>query len=437
MSETICITNARVWPGPELDAIDGGSVLVRDGRIVRIGKFAAEGDTVIDAGGALCMPGLIQGHIHLCQTIFRGIAEDLQLLPWLRNFIWPLEASHDEASIRASAQLAVAEMLRSGTTAFMSMETVRHTATAMEAVAETGIMGIVCHCLMDESSGYDPMAVPIGDGLAAIDELRAHWGDHDLLRVGVAPRFALSCTAANMRAAADYAREHGLMLHTHSSEQIEEVELVKEQTGMYNIEYLHSVGLSGPDVGLAHCVHTQPHERDLMVEMDTRVLHCPSANLKLGSGVAPIPEYLELGLAVTLGGDGTPCNNRLDAFMEMREAGLMQKPRLGAEAFPATDVVRIATDLGARALNWDDEMGRLEEGKRANLILVDQESVHVIPSEDPATNVVYSNVASDVKLTMVNGQVLYRDGELATLDEDALRATVKEQRKKVVERAGV
>lgn len=435
--QTILIQNARVWPRPEHEVIESGSILIQNGRISRVGRFKGTADRVVDAGGALAMPGLIQGHIHLCQTLFRGIAEDLPLLPWLRNYIWPLEAAHDPASIQASARLAVAEMLRGGTTAFMSMETVRHTGDALAAVAETGIMGIVCHCLMDESSGYVPLAVDTAEALATLDGLRAQWGDHDRLRLGVAPRFALSCTAENLRRAAEYAREYGLMLHTHSSEQLEEVELVRQQTGLYNIEYLHSVGLSGPDVGLAHCVHTQPHERDLLVETRTRVLHCPSANLKLGSGVAPIPEYLDLGLAVSLGGDGTPCNNRLDNFMEMREAGLIQKPRLGPQALPAVDVVRMATSLGAEALNWADEMGSLEVGKRANLILVDQDSVHVLPSEDPATNLVYSNVAADVRLTMVNGRILYENGHLTTMDEERLRAEVRAQRQALVARAGI
>lgn len=433
---TILIRNARVWPRPDQPVMDGGSILVEGGRISRVGRFDAAADLVIDAGGALAMPGLIQGHIHLCQTLFRGVAEDLPLLPWLRNHIWPLEAAHDPASIRASALLAAAEMLRGGTTAFLSMETVRHTGEALAALDGTGLMGIVGHCLMDESGGYPPLAVDTAAALAEIDDLRAAWAGHDRLRIAVAPRFALSCTAANLRRAADYAREHGLLLHTHASEQLEEVALVRERTGLDNIAYLDSVGMSGPDVGLAHCVHTQPHERELLAATGTRVLHCPSANLKLGSGVAPIPEYLALGLTVAIGGDGAPCNNRLDAFTEMREAGLMQKPRLGPGALAAVDVVRMATTLGAEALGWADEMGALEPGRRANLILVDQDRPHVLPGEDPATNLVYANVAADVRMTMVNGRILYEDGRLTTIDEDRLRAVVREQRHALVRRAG-
>jgi 5-methylthioadenosine/S-adenosylhomocysteine deaminase len=206
---------------------------------------------------------------------------------------------------------------------------------------------------------------------------------------------------------------------------------------MHNIRYLDSVGLSGPDVCLAHCVHTQADEWHRLQETGTRVLHCPSANLKLASGIAPIPEYLDMGISVSIGADGTPCNNRLDQFMEMREAGLMQKIRLGAEALPAAAIVRMATQGGAEALGWDKEMGTLEVGKRANMILVDQSTVHTLPSRDPATNLVYSNTSSDVLMTIVNGEILYEDGELTTLDEEKLKDDVRRQWKKLCGRAGL
>jgi len=288
---------------------------------------------------------------------------------------------------------------------------------------------------MDASGGYDPLAVDIEDALADCDRLLDRWRAHDRIRIAVAPRFALSCTGENLKRAADYARANDLMLHTHSSEQKEEVKLVRERTGKDNIDYLASVGLSGADVGLAHCVHTKPHEWECLRDAGTRVLHCPSANLKLASGIAPIPEYLAAGILVAIGADGAPCNNRMDAFLEMREAALIQKPRLGPDALSARDVVRMATSMGAEALNWESEIGTLEEGKRANLILVRQDSVHVEPSGDPATNLVYSNAAADVRLTMVNGRILYEDGKLLTIDEDDLLATVRDERRKLMARA--
>ena len=435
MGSDLLIKNARVWPSADAKVIEGGSVLVRDGRIAKVGKFHARADVVVDADGCLVMPGFIQSHVHLCQTIFRGAGEDMALLPWLRHVVWPLEAAHDEESLEASALLACAELIRSGTTAFLSMETVRHTDAVFRAVDKMGLMGVIGQCLMDETAGYKPLAVDIEDGLADCEVLLSHWGKHPRLRLAVAPRFVLSCSGANMKEASAYARSRNLLLHTHASEQIEEIELVLERTGMHNIKYLHSVGLTGPDVCLAHCVHTLSDERAMLQETQTKVLHCPSANMKLASGIAPIPEYLESGIHVSIGADGTPCNNRLDQFLEMREAGLMQKIRLGPEALSAKDIVKMATEGGAKALGWEKEMGTLEVGKRGNIILVDQNDFHVLPSEDPATNIVYSNCARDVIMTIVDGEILYEDGHLTKVDEDKLKAKIREQRKKLFKRA--
>lgn len=437
MTKDLLIKNARVWPAAELPVIESGSVLVRKGRIAKVGDFSARADVTVDADGQLLMPGLIQSHVHLCQTMFRGTGEDMPLLPWLRHVVWPLEAAHDPDTIRVSAQLACAEMIRSGTTAFLSMETVRHTHHVVKAVHEAGLMGVVGHCLMDMTGGFKPLSVDVEESLDELDQLVDIWRGHDRLRIAVAPRFALSCSGANMRKAAEYARENGLLLHTHSSEQLAEIELVLERTGLPNIRYLDSVGISGPDVCLAHCVHTQPDERALLRETGTRVLHCPSANMKLGSGIAPIPEYLKAGISVSIGADGTPCNNRLDQFMEMREAGLMQKIRLGPEALPAAEVVRMATQGGAEALGWEKEMGTLEVGKRANMILVSQDSVHTIPSTNPSTNLLYSNTAADVLMTIVNGEILFEEGQLTTIDEDRLCVDVRREWTRLAQRAGL
>lgn len=436
MSETLLIRNARVWPRAEDEPIEKGAVLIRNGRIAKVGRFTARADVVIDADGQLLMPGFVQSHIHLCQTLFRGLGEDMRLLPWLRNVVWPLESAHDEESLYTSALLACAELIRGGTTAFLSMETVRLTEHVLRAVHESGLNAVIGHCLMDETSGYLPLARDIDDALGDLDALLDRWAGHPRIRLAVAPRFALSCSASNMREAAEYARARGLRLHTHSSEQTDEVAVVYERTGMRNIEYLHAVGLTGPDVGVAHCVHTDPREREILRETGTHVLHCPSANLKLGSGIAPIPEYLNQGISVSLGADGAPCNNRLDMFLEMREAGLMQKIRLGPDALPARSIVKMATEGGARALGWDNEMGTLEPGKRANLILVRQDSPSALPNDDPATNLVYSGSAADVLMTIVDGRILYEDGRVTTIEEERLRAEARHQRARLMKRTG-
>lgn len=437
MAAEMLVKNARIWPSADHDPIEDGSVLIRDGRIARVGRFAARAETTIDADGCLVVPGLIQGHIHLCQTLFRGAAEDMPLLPWLTERVWPLEAAHDEESMRISALLACAEMIRGGTTAFLSMETVRLTRVLFETVAETGLMGVISHCLMDKSCDYEPLTVDADDALADCDLILDDWENHDDLRLAVAPRFALSCTPENLQKAASFARDRNLLLHTHASEQVPEIKLVRQRTGMDNIEFLHSVGFTGHDVCLAHCVHPNPREEALLAETGTSVLHCPTANLKLASGVAPVPAYLRAGINVALGSDGAPCNNRLDLFGEMRMAALVQKPLHGPAALTAAEVLHLATLGGARAMRWEEEMGSLEEGKRANLILVDPNSVHVLPSDDAASNLVYAHDAKDVVMTIINGKILFEDGQLTTIDEDKLRHDCREQRKKLFRRAGL
>jgi 5-methylthioadenosine/S-adenosylhomocysteine deaminase len=434
---SILIRNARLWPEPCAPVQERASVWIERGRIRRLGRFTARAEVTVDADGALCMPAFVHAHVHLCQTIFRNAAEDRALLPWLRDFIWPLEAAHDPASLRASALLSCAELIRGGTGAVFSMETVRHTAAVFEAVAETGLMGVLGHCLMDASGGYAPLAVPIDDALAECDVLLDRLGDDPALRLGIAPRFALACTEDTLREASTYARDRGLRLHTHASEQKAEVAEVVRRTGRHNIEFLHGVGMTGPDVGLAHCVHVLRREAGLLAESGTHVLHCPSANLKLASGMAPIPAYLDAGIPVGLGADGAACNNRLDMFAEMRLAGLIQKFRLGPEALPAREIVRMATQGGAAALGLENELGALREGWRANLILLDLDASQTLPWEDPATAVVYAADSRNVALTMVNGRILYENGALTTIDEPALRAEVRDQRRKLFRRAGL
>ena len=437
MTTEFLITNALVWPAADQEPIHDGRVLIRDGCIARIGKFHARAENEIDADGCLVMPGLIQAHVHLAQTLFRGLAEDQPLLTWLHRYIWPLEAAHDEESLYASALLACAELLRGGVTAFLSMETTHHTGAVFAAVEQSGLMGVIGHCLMDETGNYPPLAVPLDDALADCDVLLDKLGRHDRLRLAVAPRFALSCAPELLRAAADFARARHLRLHTHAAEQEQEVRLVRKLTGLGNIEFLHKVGLTGPDVSIAHCVHATREEWELLAASQTSVLHCPTANLKLGSGIAPVPDLLAHGINVALGSDGAACNNRLDLFQEMRLAALIQKPVRGPDALPAKTVVRMATEGGARALGWEKEMGTLAVGKRANLILVNPNRLDVAPSTDPAANLVYAHEPADVELTMVNGEILYRNGAFTKLDEEQILAMAHQQRAKLMQRAGL
>jgi 5-methylthioadenosine/S-adenosylhomocysteine deaminase len=213
------------------------------------------------------------------------------------------------------------------------------------------------------------------------------------------------------------ARERGVMVHTHASESKDEIEMVERDTGRRNIHYLSDVGLTAPHVLLAHCVHLDESEMEILRATGTNVAHCPSSNLKLGSGLARVADMQKLGIRVTLGADGAPCNNRLDMFTEMRTAALIQKALCGPEALPALQALRMATIDGAHALGLGDEIGSIEEGKRADIALINLDRLHTTPRPDLVSTIVYAAQASDVETVIIDGRVVMRDGRLTTMDE--------------------
>ena len=241
------------------------------------------------------------------------------------------------------------------------------------------------------------------------------------MRVCFAPRFVPTCSGPLLRAASDLAERFGAQLHTHAAETIVERETVLRTTGLEEIAYLDSVGIAGPRAALAHCVWVDAHEIARLARQGTNVVHCPSSNLKLASGVAKIPEMLAAGCHVAIGADGAPCNNRLDVFAEMRLAALIQKPRLGAEVLPAGRVLELATIGGARALGLESEIGSITAGKRADLVVLDLGEPHLRPSTgDPVSAVVYSARASDVRDVFVDGRPVVLGHELVTVPVDEI-----------------
>src|SRR5262249_21182762 len=287
-----------------------------------------KGADLIEATGRVLLPGFVQTHIHLCQTIFRGSADDLSLIDWLRKRIWPLEAAHTADSIYASARLGIGELIRGGTTCALTMETVRNTEQVFSGVEEAGFRATIGKCMMDKGDQVPAMLQErtedsIAESIALLD--RWHGRDADRIRYCFAPRFAVSCTRELLVRVSKLSRERGVLVHTHASENKDEIELVRRDTGRTNIQYLNDVGLASNNVVLAHCVHLSKDDIEILQKTDTQVAHCPSSNLKLGSGFAPVVEMLGRGIPVSLGADGAPCNNRLDMFTEMRSAALIQK----------------------------------------------------------------------------------------------------------------
>ncbi len=423
----LLLSGARVVTMDAARRVLQSDVLVRDGRIAAISPRAGRrprAARVLDCTGLIVMPGLVQAHIHLCQTLFRGLADDLTLEDWLAKRIWPLEAAHTPDSVYWSALLGSAELLLGGTTAILDMETVRHTDAAFRALEEIGLRATAGKCLMDAATNPANLRESTDRALQDAADLCARWhgAASGRLRYCFAPRFAPSCTGPLLRAASDAAERAGAMLHTHAAETPVELELVKRATGRDEIAYLDSVGIAGPRAALAHCVWADQDAIGRLARAGTNVVHCPSSNLKLGSGIAPIPEMLAAGCHVALGADGAPCNNRLDGFEEMRLAALIQKPRLGPEALPAAKVLELATLGGARALGLEHEIGSIEVGKRADLVALDLSGPHGQPADaDLVSRLVYAARAADVRHVVVDGRIVVRGGRLLTVDLEEIR----------------
>jgi len=399
-------------------------LLVEEGRIARIaaGLRAPSGAEVIDCAGKAVLPGLVQAHVHLCQVLFRNHADGLELLDWLTQRIWPFEAAHDARSLRFSARLGIAELLLGGTTCVLDMATVRHTEEVLRAAEESGIRYLGGKCLMD-AAGPQGLREQAPAALREAERLGTRWHGAADGRIGWAlcPRFVLSCSEELLRGVRDLSARHGWLVHTHASENPKEVAAVRARTGMDNVAYFEKLGLAGPRVVLAHCVHLTSREARLMARSGTSAVHCPGANLKLASGLAPVPRLLAQGVNVALGGDGAPCNNTLDAFHEMRLAATLHLPRFGPRAMPAEEVLAMATVRGARALGLDEEIGSLEPGKRADVSVVDLRAPHLSPpGADLHAAIVYAARASDVTDVLVGGRAVVRDRRLLTLDAAGL-----------------
>lgn len=441
-SPSLLIRNALILTmNDAFDTVEGG-VLVRDGRIAAIGLDAEheEAEQTIDAGGRYLLPGFVQTHIHLCQTLFRGFADDLRLLDWLKQRIWPMEAAHDEASLRAATRMAVAELLRSGTTAVLTMETVHDTDVVFDTVAGMGIRATIGKCMMD-GSGEVPARLKerTADSIHESQALRARWDGaaNGRLRAAFAPRFAVSCTRDLLESVGTLSAETGALVHTHASESRDELVVVRAMSGMDNIEYLAATGLASSRLCAAHCVWVDEKAQRVLQEHHVNVLHCPGSNLKLGSGIAPVPELRARGICVSLGTDGAACNNRLDMFDEMRLAATLQAVRLEPGVLAAREVLWMATREGARALGLDREIGSVEVGKRADLILVDRDRPHLLPGLDPYGTLVYSGRGTDVWAALVDGAMLVREGCLVAEDEAEIAADAREQAAKLLLRSGV
>jgi 5-methylthioadenosine/S-adenosylhomocysteine deaminase len=317
------------------------------------------------------------------------------------------------------------------------MESVSHTEASIATAEASGMVTLIGNCLMDVAGSGVPagLVTTTDEAMRLVAEL--HGMTSGDVRYVVSPRFILSCTDALTERAVAYAKEHSLRIHTHANEHPDEVALVRERTGTDYILALRDRGLLGNRTSLAHCVHTPTPEREALANSGTAVLHCPTTNLKLGSGLAPIAEYREMGMPVALGADGAPCNNRLSMLAELRQATLVQATAAGPGRWGVNDALFAATAGGAAALGLEDELGSIAVGKRADLVLVDLDRPPLTPGGDPISRLVFAAESSSIRHVMVGGEWKVREGRLTTMDHPGICRDAEAQLGALLSRAGL
>jgi len=413
------------------DIIEDGAVAIQGARIVTIGKRAdLEGRYTakdqIDCRGRVILPGLVNAHTHVPMTLLRALADDLRLDVWLMGYIMPVEREFvNPAFCRLGTQLACAEMIRGGTTTFADMYYFE--SDIAETTEKAGLRALLGETILKFPA---PDAATYEESFAITREFVQRWKDHPRITPTIAPHAPYSNTEETLRRAGDLAREFDLTLMIHIAETRREVEDNIAETGKSVVPWMKDVGLLPAKSIMAHCVHVDEHEMRIMQKHDVSVAHCPSANLKLASGIAPVMQMMGMGINVALGTDGPASNNDLDLFEEMRLAALLAKVTPSdPTALPAKLALRMATRGGAKALRLENSIGSLEVGKLADMIVVETDTIHNTPHfrfnpDAVYSQLVYAAKSSDVQHTICHGQILMRDRKLLTVDDKAIRAEV-------------
>ncbi|MFB6228668.1 MAG: amidohydrolase [Halobacteriales archaeon] len=431
-TSTLRITGGRVLH-PDLSVSSGDVVIDREtGTITAVGDpgDVPAGDDELDASGGLVIPGLVNAHTHVAMTLLRGYADDKPLDRWLREDIWPVEAELNPEDVRGGAELGLVEMIKSGTTAFSEMYF--HVGAIADAVEEAGLRAVLGHTGITVGKDDEAARADMQASLDAARELDGRAGGR------ISTTFqAHSLTTVGEKYLREYvpkAKEAGMPIHVHANETEAEVDPIVEEQGVRPLEYAEDIDLLGPDTFLAHCVHVDEREIDLLAATGTGVAHCPASNMKLASGMAPVQAMRDRGVRVGLGTDGAASNNDLDVFDEMRDAAMVGKLAADdASAMDAETVVEIATAGGADLLGID--AGRIEAGANADLAVVDLDRPHLTPGHDLVSHLVYAARGGDVRHTVCDGRVLMRDRDVLTLDETAVNERAAEHAEELIARA--
>jgi len=426
------------------DLLVAGDAIAAIGDAVPAALAALPGrraDATIDATGCFVVPGFVHGHLHLCQTLFRGLAEQNDLLHWLRESIWPLEAAHTAASVAASARLGALELLAGGVTCINDMGTVHHTEVTAAELEACGLRAVIGKALMDRGDGVPPGLAETAklaiESAAALAD-RYHGAAGGRIRVSLAPRFILSCSEALWRDVTALSAERGLVVHTHIAESPTEGREVERAVSRTAARYFADHGVLSERFVGAHGVWLEGDELAAIRHARAALVHCPGSNLKLGSGFAHVRQWRDAGIRCGLGSDGAACNNRIDTFAEMALASGISRVLDPHHPLSAREVVELATCRGADALGLGAVTGSLETGKQADVVLLDTSAPELTPNADadPFATIVHAMRDRHVRLTMVAGRVLYDRGAWTTLDAPQVAADARAQVATLRERAG-
>ena len=423
----IVIKNGTVLTmNQENTLIEGGVVGVNADTISYIGKkiednFASK--KVIDADGGIVLPGLINGHTHAAMSLFRGLADDLPLMDWLTRYIFPVESRMDADFVYTGTLLACAEMILSGTTTFCDMYLFE--ADVAKAAKKAGMRCLVGEVLYDFDS---PNYGPLESGFRVTESLIQTWQDDPIVSIAVEPHSLFTCSPDLLQEANRLALKYRVPMITHLAETVSEVNDIKERYGRTPVEHLEALGLLGSHLIADHCVHLDNHEIQLLAQHGVKAIHNPESNMKLASGIAPIPKMLAMGMTIGLGTDGCASNNNLDLFTEMDMAAKLHKlSTMDATAMDALTVLKMATIEGAKALGLESIIGSLEEGKKADIIIVDVKKPHLTPMYNPYSHLVYAARGNDVSHSIIDGKLLMEGRKLLGLALDEIMEQAREK----------
>lgn len=403
--------------------LERGSVAIAGDKITAVGKDVEErADTVIDAHGKVVLPGLINAHTHLSMTLLRGVADDIPLMKWLETKIWPIEKNLTAQDCYLGALLGCLEMIKSGTTCFADQYF--FVEDVARAVEEAGLRAMLSYGII-ELGDQKRRESELHAGEKLIKTCHGAAGGRILTMFG--PHASYTCSPECLMQVKELAKKYKVGIHTHISETQDEVDKIRKKYGKRPVEHLDSIGFLGPEVLAAHCVWLTKQEIDTIQRQGVKPVHNPVSNMKTASGVAPVPEMLAAGIPVALGTDGAASNNSLDMFNEMKFAALLSKVhKLDPTTLPARVVLEMATINGAIALGLQDEIGSLEVGKKADIVMVDMKKPHLVPQHNVISHLVYSATGGDVDTVIVDGKILMQKREVLSLDEDRV---LKETRK--------